>query len=196
MDNATTTRKRRPARAPIDRFWECVDKTAGGCWVWTGTMNERQPGCFYAHFYDGRKVVSAHRFSYELAHGPIGNLELHHVCKNTLCVNPDHLEPLDSKAHGATRRGGFRSICKRGHVLEGANVYTAPSGRRTCVACRHFRDGAKNGVSVKPRQHLTNEIEETAETILSKFDPDEIVVLMKVLQKRQALRRQEQSNVG
>jgi hypothetical protein len=40
-------------------------------------------------------VVGAHRFVYEWLVGPISEgLELDHLCSNTLCINPDHLEPV------------------------------------------------------------------------------------------------------
>jgi len=42
----------------------------------------------------------AHRLFYERARGPIPpGHHLHHLCGNTACVRPEHLEPLTPKEH-------------------------------------------------------------------------------------------------
>lgn len=82
----------------IERFWSKVDRSAGpdGCWLWTaGTFKARNG---YGQFYVGtgradRRTVPAHRFAYELVHGPIGDRRLFvcHRCDVPACVNPLHL---------------------------------------------------------------------------------------------------------
>ena len=58
------------------------------CWVWTGL----QTTTGYGRAPDGGK---AHRRMYEAVVGPIPEgLSLDHLCRVTLCVNPDHLEPV------------------------------------------------------------------------------------------------------
>jgi hypothetical protein len=72
-----------------ERFWNKVMKTAG-CWYWTGHRNNHGYGAFGAV---KSKLVYAHRFSYELAYGPIPpGLVVRHRCDTPACVRPDHLE--------------------------------------------------------------------------------------------------------
>lgn len=85
-----------------ERFWSKVDKS-GDCWIWTGGKDRKGYGKFSmgSQFKpDGSRrnsMVSAHRFSYELVHGPIPDHEsLHglcvlHSCDTPGCVNPNHL---------------------------------------------------------------------------------------------------------
>lgn len=82
-----------PAVSPVERFWRfvIVDDGNDGCWPWRGAVR----GKGYGSFWDGTKSVRAHRFAYETFVGPIpDDRELDHLCRNRLCVNPQHLEPV------------------------------------------------------------------------------------------------------
>ena len=76
-----------------------------GCWVWNGTR--------YTNGY-GRKSqngtsVRAHRVYYEKFKGPIPDgLQIDHLCRVRLCVNPTHLEAVTHEENG--RRGIFVKI--------------------------------------------------------------------------------------
>lgn len=76
---------------PTQRFiekWTLVDN---GCWEWTGSRHPRG----YGEFFDGSTVVRAHRWAYEQFVGPIPEgLVIDHLCRNTGCVNPLHLEAV------------------------------------------------------------------------------------------------------
>lgn len=87
-----------------ERFWSHVEKT-DGCWIWTGAFAKERTrpepyGAFCYRENLERVWIMAHRFSWELANGPIvGHVPGHpekevcvlHRCDNTKCVRPDHL---------------------------------------------------------------------------------------------------------
>lgn len=89
-------------RPILDRFWEKVEKT-DTCWNWTAAINVYGYGAFGT---EGRKIVRAHRFSYELHHGPVGSeMHIDHMCHNRRCVNTDHLRPVSPKQNQENRNG-------------------------------------------------------------------------------------------
>jgi hypothetical protein len=74
---------------PVDRFWNSVGiKVDNGCILWSAGVNEDN----YGVFWNGRKLVGAHRVAYELMVGPIPTgLCVLHRCDNPPCINPTHL---------------------------------------------------------------------------------------------------------
>ena len=112
------------------RFWDKVDiGTITGCWEWTAAKNSNGYGCFGI---DGRSQL-AHRLAYEAEVGPIPEgLTIDHLCRNRLCVNPSHLEPV-TVAENNRRASRLITHCKRGHEL-----VSTPSGRqRRCPICEN-----------------------------------------------------------
>lgn len=73
---------------------------ASECWIWCGKQSGRRGGRVDGRIslrLKGGKHVSrrAHRVSYETFRGeiPLGQ-EIDHKCRNTLCINPAHLEAV------------------------------------------------------------------------------------------------------
>src|SRR4051812_11259596 len=78
-----------------DRFWARVQKTPGGCWLWTSARGSSHDPSLYGMFDpgDGRGSRGAHRISWEIHHGrPVPeDLFVLHTCDTPACVNPQHL---------------------------------------------------------------------------------------------------------
>jgi hypothetical protein len=98
-----------------ERFWKKVSPT-GFCWEWTAATLKARGGYGVFGWNElGRNVtVYAHRFAYEMLVGPIpAGMQLDHLCRNHVCVNPDHLEPVapgtnTSRGFGPTGKGRGR----------------------------------------------------------------------------------------
>ncbi len=125
----------RPHITPEQRFWSKVDKS-GDCWLWIACRNKNG----YGKFYDGSRLVPAHRFSYELNSGPIPEgLVLDHLCRQPPCVRAGHLEAVTERENilrgtGMSARWAPRTHCEHGHPFDLENTLFSKNGRvcRTC----------------------------------------------------------------
>jgi len=115
-----------------ERFWEKVEKTET-CWNWTAAVTRG-----YGRFFPKGKPEQAHRVAYELLVGPIPEgLTIDHLCFNTLCVNPDHLEPV-TLSENVRRMHAARATdhCPRGHEFTAENTRLSKGGKsRHCRQC-------------------------------------------------------------
>ena len=92
----------------LDRFMpKSIEDPETRCWVWIAARNPKGYGRFHTGLWrpTGTPIlVMAHRWSYEHFIGPIPKgLQIDHVCGNTSCVNPLHLEPVTDKENKRRR---------------------------------------------------------------------------------------------
>jgi len=77
----------RPRRVEAD-FWDRLTRTAHGCWEWTGARDQNG----YGNLRIAGLWYKAHRYAYELTHGPVPDgMKVCHRCNNPPCCRPDHL---------------------------------------------------------------------------------------------------------
>jgi hypothetical protein len=114
---------RRYSKSPEERFAEKV-RPEGGCLIWIGATGGG--GDSYGNFYLDGRPRWAHIVAYEWANGPVPEgLELDHLCRRSLCVNPAHLEAV---THAENIRRGLRGAlhvsppaCRNGHPFTPEN---------------------------------------------------------------------------
>jgi len=131
------------AKAVEERFWVKVKKgNPTDCWEWTAAIGVKNG---YGYFRFNGHWVLAHRFAYELIHGPIPKgLTIDHRCRNRACVNPSHLEVVTHKTNilrglGVAAQLAKKTHCSKGHPYDLFNTYTYPNGTRDCRECRRQR---------------------------------------------------------
>lgn len=122
-------------RGILARFWSQVDKS-GECWVWTGYCDKAG----YGRFWDGDKLVRAHRFVYELLNGPTpSDVHVLHHCDNPSCVRPDHGFPGNPRINAEDREEKGRGRTAKltlAQVQEARALYAA--GGINCPALARF----------------------------------------------------------
>jgi len=138
-------------RPQVERFWQFVEpEPMSGCWLWIGASQPRSFGAYGVFQKLNRKTTgNAHRWAYEFYRGPIGpKLDLDHLCRVPLCVNPDHLQAVSRRTNLLRSRNlvavNFaKTHCPFGHPFIGANLdlYISRQGYRIrrCRTCLRLR---------------------------------------------------------
>lgn len=128
----------------IERTMRCIQKTED-CWLWLGKPASTGYGQIGYGARKTRIVRNPHRVIYELLVGDIPEgLQLDHLCRNRLCVNPNHLEPVTQKENllrGDTipAKNKAKTHCIRGHEFTEENTYRYGSNQRRCKTCVNVR---------------------------------------------------------
>ena len=122
------------------RFWAKVaTNTNGACWPWLAC---RTSNGGYGKFRINGKTFRAHRVAYILQRGDIPNgMTLDHLCRNTACVNPAHLEVVTSRDNtirgiGPAAQHARATQCCQGHQYDLINTVYRKNGQRDCRTCK------------------------------------------------------------
>lgn len=136
-------------KIPIELSDRIEVDVATGCWNWTGQTNHSRGGVGalapYAAMQRNKKHVTVHRYLHEQMIGrKLSKSEhAHHKCRNTLCVNPEHIEAIDQSDHnrihnafGQINEANMaRETCKRGHEWNAESTHVRKDGTRCCRVC-------------------------------------------------------------
>ena len=137
-----------------------------GCWNWIGPSRSAPstPHRRYGSVWLNGRTVSTHRAVFEWHDIPIADgLQVDHLCRNTLCMNIDHLELVTAKEN--TRRsavmGGLMwdgkvvgnaaikaamTHCYRGHEYP-ADPPRSSAGHRICRQCKNETQRARRAAA-------------------------------------------------
>ena len=130
------------------QFWSKVDRNIdkNECWPWTGFTDKDGYGVYSRR---DQKISTnfAHRISYLLTHFPkdyvekqssVAGKEVHHLCGNSSCCNPYHLQLVTARLHRGIhsllphekidRQRLFRVILKDWKACEDLNILTNKYG--------------------------------------------------------------------
>lgn len=130
-----------------DRWNRFLEKTkqVGDCLIWCGSKVKFKK-LAYGQFWNGEKIVLAHRYAFEEAHRRSirKGLTIDHICDNSLCVNPKHLREMSLKDNILRSQNNPSAInsrkthCGKGHEFSKSNTAFTRHGWRRCRKCHNI----------------------------------------------------------
>lgn len=110
--------------AEIKRFMSFVEILPSGCWFWTGARSRGKGNKkWYSTFWwnKERGSIRGHRFACEQISGRALPPDHHreHLCRFSLCVNPEHLEILHKDENQRRRHLGPPPVTLQYRYVDG-----------------------------------------------------------------------------
>lgn len=120
-------------------------KPVGSCWEWTGSKS----GGGYGRFGLNSRNELAHRVSLLLFKGVDLRVDRYisqadHLCRNRLCVNPEHLEMVSQtenilRGESPSAIHSKKTHCPKGHEYTPDNIISGTHRHRLCKECTRLR---------------------------------------------------------
>lgn len=125
-------------RNTAEDFDKCyIPEPMSGCFLW----EKHSPNGRYGAMKWRGKRTQAHVIAYEINGGvvPEGHV-VDHLCRNTWCVNPNHLEAVTQHVNMQRSAPATKTHCKHGHpYADGMEIYIRNDihGKqyRRCLTC-------------------------------------------------------------
>lgn len=130
------------------RFYSkvAVPGTPNGCWEWTGAKDKTG----YGRFKINGKAEMSHRVSHMIFIGDIPEgYDIDHLCRNTGCVNPEHIEAVTRQENYLRGLGPslakqrepcnkFKTHCVNGHPRTVENTcFDEKRNAKRCRICKN-----------------------------------------------------------
>ena len=116
----------RSVQSSYDALWGRIAASdLRDCWPF---LSRLQKSGYAVQIRIGGRPMYPHKAAYESTFGPVPDgFVLDHLCRNTMCCNPTHLQVVTQRinlmrGNGEAAKCAKNTHCKRGHELLGDNV--------------------------------------------------------------------------
>jgi len=115
-----------------------IPEPNSGCWIWLGSLRDKKDG--YGGIHWRGRMWRTHRLVFTILKKSVSKkLDLDHTCRNRICCNPDHLEPVTRgenirRGQGIAPKNLAKTHCAKGHEYTAENTYSW-GNQRFCRTC-------------------------------------------------------------